>query len=78
MDHLSNRRKKRYVTKKDARQKHERIRVFVNGVLACSAWISFGIIAYNEDTILFKNDKAALLFDAYTLRILEGTVIIII
>ena len=58
--------------KKDTLQKRFRTKntkgygVFVNGVLACSAWISFGIIAYNEDTILFKNDKAALLFDAYT------------
>ena len=50
MDHLSNRRKKRYVTKKIQDKKHER----------------------NEDTILFKNDKAALLFDAYTHSYFRG------
>ena len=64
--------------KKDTLQKRFKTKntkgygVFVNGVLACSAWISFGIIAYNEDTILFKNDKAALLFDAYTHSYFRG------
>ena len=64
--------------KKDTLQKRFKTKntkgygLFVNGALACSAWISFGIIAYNEDTILFKNDKAALLFDAYTHSYFRG------
>lgn len=64
--------------KKDTLQKRFKTKnakgygVFVDGVLACSAWISFGIIGYNEDAILFKNNKVALLFDAYTLPCFRG------
>lgn len=40
--------------------------VFINGFLACSAWILYKTVILSEKKTLFEDETSALLFDAYT------------
>lgn len=46
--------------------------VFVNGTLACSAWILYGRVIFTEKNKLFENEACALLFDDYCLPAFRG------
>ena len=46
--------------------------VFVDGTLACSAWILYGKVILTEEKVLVENDTCALLLDDYCFPAFRG------
>lgn len=46
--------------------------MFVDGTLACSAWILYGKVILTEEKVLVENDTCALLLDDYCFPAFRG------
>lgn len=59
-------------TKSGLTKKAKAYGVFVDGTLACSAWILYGKVILTEEKVLVENDTCALLLDDYCFPAFRG------